>query len=190
MSTPGNTADSTVESTAATPAFDRHDHARCTHAGMAAAERLCAARKLRLTPVRARVLEILLEAHQAMGAYDILDRLREEGLGSQPPVVYRALEFLTKHGLAHRIEKLNAYLACGRPEERHAACFLICEDCGTVGEVEDSTLDAAIVNAAGAQDFQISETVVEVAGRCHTCRDEATAGKTGPRNAAPEKAAP
>ena len=79
---------------------------------MTAAEALCAARKLQLTPVRKRVLEILLEAHEAMGAYDVLARLAAEGLGSKPPVAYRALGFWVEQGLVHRIEKLNAYVAC------------------------------------------------------------------------------
>ncbi len=47
-----------------------------------------------MTPVRRRVLEILLEKHRAMGAYDVLDRLAAEGFGNQPPVAYRALDFL------------------------------------------------------------------------------------------------
>jgi Fur family zinc uptake transcriptional regulator len=41
-----------------------------------------------------KTLEILLQDHRALGAYDILDRLRAAGFGSQPPVAYRALDFL------------------------------------------------------------------------------------------------
>lgn len=154
-------------------AFRRHDHASCTREGMAAAAALCAERGVRLTPVRARVLEILLGAHEAMGAYEILDRLRAEGLGSQPPVVYRALDFLTAQGLAHRIEKLNAYLACGRPGRSHAACFLICEGCKRVAEVDEPALGAALAEAAGARGFEVSRAVLELAGRCPGCREAA-----------------
>ena len=88
--------------------FARHDHSACIADTVAAVAARCAADGLQLTPVRRRVLEILLERHRALGAYEILDVLRDEGLGSQPPVAYRALEFLTKHGFAHRIERLNA----------------------------------------------------------------------------------
>jgi len=48
-----------------------------------------------------RVVLIISRAH---GAYEILDNLRTEGLGSQPPVSYRALEFLVKNGFAHKID--------------------------------------------------------------------------------------
>ena len=99
--------------------FERHDHAGCIAEGLAAAERTCAERGLQLTPVRRRVLEYLLGEHRALGAYEILERLRTEGLGKQPPVAYRALDFLVTHGFAHRIEKLNAFIACGLPGEPH-----------------------------------------------------------------------
>ena len=72
-------------------AFERHDHGACADAAMARATDLAAARGLRLTPVRRRVLEILLERHRALGAYEVLERLAAEGLGKQPPVAYRAL---------------------------------------------------------------------------------------------------
>lgn len=68
-----------------TSGFERHDHKACIRDGVAAADEYCRARGLHFTPVRRRVLELLLEEHRALGAYDILDRLREEGLGSQPP---------------------------------------------------------------------------------------------------------
>ena len=84
-------------------AFAKHDHDACQSDAMGRAEALIAARGLRLTPVRRRVLEILLESHKAMGAYDMLGRLAAEGFGHQPPVAYRALDFLEEQGLAHRI---------------------------------------------------------------------------------------
>jgi Fur family zinc uptake transcriptional regulator len=82
-----------------------------------------------LTPVRRRVLEILLAQHRALGAYDILDTLREEGLGSQPPVADRALDFLIKNGFAHKIERLNAFIACTHLGQSHTPAFLICWNC-------------------------------------------------------------
>ena len=116
--------------------FGEHDHAHCKAHGLSSAEAICDAAKVQLTPVRRRVLEILLEAHEALGAYDVLARLSAEGLGSKPPVAYRALGFLVDNGLAHRIEKLNAYVACTHPGEAHDAAFMICRSCGTVAEVQ------------------------------------------------------
>ncbi|TYB90078.1 transcriptional repressor [Oceaniovalibus sp. ACAM 378] len=149
-------------------AFERHDHARCIDTAVARAARHCAEKGVQFTPVRRRVLEILLEEHRAFGAYDILDRLRAEGRGAQPPVAYRALEFLVRHGFAHRIERLSAFAACAFPGSDHAPAFLICRDCRAVAEAEQGpgrSLDAA----AAKNGFTIEQTVVEAEGLCPNC---------------------
>ncbi len=152
--------------------FESHDHRDCIAVGVAAAERVCAERRLQFTPARRRVLEILLEGHRAMGAYDILDRLREEGLGSQPPVAYRALDFLTANGFAHKIERLNAFIACAHPEARHAPAFMICRGCDAVAEARAEPARGMLGRAAREAGFRIDRTVVEAEGLCAACAAE------------------
>jgi Fur family zinc uptake transcriptional regulator len=117
-----------------TQAFDRHDHRACVREAICAAEAACAAAGERLTPLRRRTLEILLESHSALGAYDVLARLEAEGFGSKPPVAYRALGFLVDQGFAHRIEGLSAFVACARPGAAHEPSFLVCRACRRVAE--------------------------------------------------------
>ncbi|MFP4327054.1 MAG: Fur family transcriptional regulator [Paracoccaceae bacterium] len=151
--------------------FERHDHDSCIALGVAAAEAHCAAQGLQLTPVRRRVLEILLARHRAMGAYEILGILREEGLGSQPPVAYRALDFLVKHGFAHRIERLNAFAACTHPGENHSPVFLICRICESVAEAQADPARGMLGHAAQAAGFRIERVVVEAEGICPRCAE-------------------
>lgn len=154
-----------------TPApFAPHDHARCAGDALARAEAVVAARGARMTPVRRRVLEILLERHRALGAYDVLNRLAAEGFGNQPPVAYRALDFLVDQGLAHRIQRLNAFAACLHPDHAHAPAFLICKTCGTVAEAEAEPVAAALDAAAAAQGFAVERSTVEALGTCPACR--------------------
>lgn len=151
--------------------FDAHDHDHCISDTLQSAETLCRDRKLQFTPVRRRVLEILLQRHQALGAYEILDVLAREGLGSQPPVVYRALDFLVKNGLAHRIERMNAYTACTHPGEDHVPAFLVCRDCKAVAEAETSPVQGQLGAAAKASGFSIEKVVLEAEGLCPDCVD-------------------
>lgn len=150
--------------------FERHDHATCVRDGVAAAEQKCAAEGLKLTPVRRRVLEILLEKHSALGAYDILDILRSEGARSQPPVAYRALDFLVTHGFAHKIERLNAFIACAHPDQTHAPAFLICRVCESVAETHVDTADGDLTAAAASAGFTVERAVIEAEGVCPNCR--------------------
>ncbi len=147
--------------------FEEHDHRACVQQAISVAEAACAERAAKFTPVRRRVLEILLEAHEALGAYDVLERLAAEGLGDKPPVAYRALAFLTEQGFAHRIERLNAFVACAHPGAAHDPAFMICRGCGTVAEGQADDVMGKSAKAAG---FVIEQKVVEVEGLCPGCQ--------------------
>ena len=150
--------------------FQSHDHSHCVSDAMNAALVHCEKNGLKFTPVRQRVFEILLSEHKAMGAYDILEILAKEGLGSQPPVVYRALEFLGTHGFVHKIEKLNAFVACEHPGSDHDPAFMICRSCTKVVEMEGSP-NSEISTAAKSMGFEVEAIVVEAEGLCPTCQD-------------------
>ena len=155
--------------------FEEHDHDLCVNSALAVAEARCAKEGLRFTPVRRKVLELLLTEHKALGAYVILDRLREAGFGSQPPVAYRALDFLTAHGFAHKIERLNAFVACNHPGENHSPAFMICRVCDAVAEASSAPAKGALGDAARAAGFHIEKTVVEAEGICPVCVEKAYA---------------
>ena len=155
--------------------FARHDHGTCMSDALTAADARCAADGLRFTPVRRKVLEILLQDHRALGAYTILDRLREDGFGSQPPVAYRALDFLVANGLAHKIERLNAFIACAHTNHSHTPAFMICRLCDAVAEALSSTAQGALCDTARTTGFRIERTVIEAEGICPSCLDKADA---------------
>ncbi|MEM9058838.1 MAG: Fur family transcriptional regulator [Pseudomonadota bacterium] len=155
-------------------AFVDHEHAGCIERGLADAEALCAARSLRLTDARRRVLEILLQEHRAIGAYEVLNRLSTSGENAHPPAAYRALDFLVAHGLAHKIERLNAFVACTRPREGHAPAFLICRDCRGVAETDVSFDMSPFDSAAEDVGFSVERTSIEVEGLCRSCQPATT----------------
>lgn len=156
-------------------AFAPHDHAACAHQTLQAAIARAQRQGARLTPVRRRVLEILLESHRAMGAYEVLERLAAEGFGSQPPVAYRALDFLVDQGLAHRVRRLNAFAACLTPDQDHAPAFLICRDCNRVAETHAPALRGALTEDAAEQGFAVERVTIEALGLCPACQSGAPA---------------
>ncbi|GGE39692.1 Fur family transcriptional regulator [Actibacterium pelagium] len=151
--------------------FEEHDHHHCIADAMQNAEALCATNSLKFTPTRRRVLEILLDRHQAMGAYDILEVLAVEGMGSQPPVAYRALDFLVSNGLAHKIERLNAYVACSHQGEDHTPGFMICTECKTVAEVPAASVRSILGEAASQTGFRVDRAMIEAEGVCANCQE-------------------
>ena len=154
----------------AAPAGHAHDHEHCVEDAIAAAEKLCAVKDLRFTPLRRRVLELVWSSHKPVGAYALLDSLRNEDLGSAPPTVYRALDFLIEHGLVHRIESMNAYLGCNHPEQSHTGQFLICRECGTVTEMDDDDVRQTLRRRAAEKGFEVRSQTVELVGLCANCK--------------------
>jgi Fur family zinc uptake transcriptional regulator len=152
-------------------AFAQHDHTCCAQDALEFADKTAREDGLRLTPVRRRALEVLLENHNAMGAYDVLKRLAEDGFGHQPPVAYRALDFLVDNGLAHRVRRLNAYTACMHPETDHAPLFMICRQCNAVAESVAPHVRNEIVAATNSANFLVERVNVEVLGICPNCQD-------------------
>ncbi len=133
------------------------------------AEYYCKENGLNFTPVRRKVLEILLHKNTAIGAYEILDLLREAGFKNQPPVAYRALDFLVQNGFAHKIEQLNSFIGCTHPGKDHSPAFMICRNCDSVSEEEALIRNFSVSQIASKAGFTVEKAVIEARGLCHSC---------------------
>ena len=149
-----------------------HDHDDCVASAIATAENLCRERGLRFTALRERVLTLVWDSHKPVGAYDILEKLSEEGKRAAPPTVYRALDFLIEAGLVHRLDSLNAYIGCPDPERSHSGQFLICRQCRTVAELDDPDIDDLVGAKAAQFGFTAVHQMLEIQGVCSNCRGE------------------
>ena len=135
---------------------------------LAEAEALVARKGQRMTRIRRKVLRLLLENEGPAKAYDLLANLDGEG-AAKPPTIYRALDFLQETGLVHKIESLNAYVACGHTSHNHSAVFLICEVCQNAEELHAVATSQALRQETEAAGFQMTRAVIEVRGRCRRC---------------------
>jgi Fur family transcriptional regulator, zinc uptake regulator len=148
-----------------------HHHHGDHHDPLAEAEAHCAKKGLRLTDMRRHVFEALTKSPQAMGAYDLIDALANNGHKRLAPIsIYRALDFLLEAGLAHKIESRNAFVAC---PHLHGAddvvVFMICDQCGRVQESTSDMVQKAIAGVARNSHFTPRGQVIEMHGRCAAC---------------------
>ena len=123
-----------------------------------------------LTKNQNLVLGALEKAEGPLSAYTILDALRDDGLRA-PLQVYRALDKLLSFGLVHRLESLNAFVACAHPH-CHASsmmAFAICETCGNVTEFSDDVVEERLTGWARDNRFKPVKTTIEIKGICTTC---------------------
>src|ERR1700754_972726 len=151
------------------PAPD-HGHGRCAEDALLHAEKVCAGRGQKFTPIRRQVLGALLSSHRPLGAYEVIDELAKRMPRPAPITVYRALDFLMENGLVHRIESRNAYLACAHDHDAASlVAFLICEKCGSVGEIPAVPVAQSLNDAARSTGFAPKLSVVEITGTCAHC---------------------
>ncbi|MFT3727584.1 MAG: transcriptional repressor [Terricaulis sp.] len=147
-----------------------HGHSDHTHSRedlIQEAERRCAEAGETLTPLRRRVLELLIDQPGPAKAYDLLHQLSAQ---AKPPTIYRALDFLVRLGLAHRIESLNAFVSCGVGACARSTMFLICEGCGAAEEFDAGHAFVDLSDAAAKDGFSIKRTMIEASGLCSTCQ--------------------
>ena len=133
-------------------------------------EQSCLSKGLQLTPLRRRVLSILSDSREPLGAYAIIEKLsRLEGKQIAPPTVYRTLDFFEENGFLHKIESRNVFALCQHPGHTHAGVLLLCDTCHCSQEIEDADFTAACAKVAKTSGFELAHQMLELHGRCQSC---------------------
>ena len=122
--------------------------------------------------MQADILAVLRQCGAPMSAYKVLDRLRDGNPRLAPPTIYRALAALIGRGMVHRLESLNAFVACRCEQHGHVPIFSICEDCGTVEEAVSQRITNELSRIAGQSGFAPARHVIEVHGHCARCESK------------------
>ena len=133
------------------------------------AAQYCKDNKHRLTEPRERVLDIITRSTKPLGAYEVLEQLSQITDNPKPPTVYRAIEFWQSHGFIHRIESLNAYLACDAGHRHMGSQFMICGDCGIVIETHLCELPQSLKDKTAQNAFHPARWSFEIHGTCSAC---------------------
>ncbi len=128
--------------------------------------------KTDLTRNQSLVFDSLVEADGPLSAYTLLDRLRDQGFRA-PLQVYRALDKLVEFGMVHRLESLNAFVACAHPHEgcssHGTVAFMICSKCSQVAEFHDHDVDHHLDDITRKSGFKAEKTTIEIRGLCSAC---------------------
>ena len=124
-----------------------------------------------LTKNQSLVMGTLSQSEGPLSAYTILDQLRDHGFRA-PLQVYRALDKLVEFGLVHRLESLNAFVACRHPgcDDHETIAFMICQECGQVNEISDINLAGRLKHLAAEAGFALKKSTVELRGICASCQ--------------------
>lgn len=122
-----------------------------------------------MTPARREVFELLASETGAIGAYELLDKLKGAVPNAKPPTIYRALDFLQEQGFVHKITSSNSYVLCSHFDHQHPVQMLICQQCGDVQEIQSDGVYEALKKQAEAQGFIVESQTIEAHGLCKNC---------------------
>lgn len=148
-----------------------HQHKACIESAKTRAFKLAEDAGKKFGANQVRVLEALLQNHRAASAYEIVERMAENGKRLQPVQVYRALDTLMELGLVHRVQSINAYVACTTEDECHNPQLLFCSSCKRVAELANDAISALISKTAKQSQFKLDYGLVELVGLCPECSD-------------------
>ncbi len=132
-------------------------------------ERACEERNLKFTDLRREVFLIISKNHGMIKAYDILSQMRKKNPSTEPPTVYRALDFLMANNFIHKINSLNSYVTCYHLVDEGFCFFLICSKCGSIQESLDSKFSDLILSSVKKNKFLLQKSSLEIEGICFKC---------------------
>jgi Fur family zinc uptake transcriptional regulator len=145
-------------------------HDCCDNAeALARAEAVCQGRGASLTAIRREVLELLWRSPTGAKAYDLLAQIKEQRPGAAPPTVYRALDFLIEQGLAHKIGRMNLFVACRHESHQIPSLFLVCPRCSGVTEMQEPSVMSALSSSLAAAGYRLESPEVEISALCPKC---------------------
>ena len=127
-------------------------------------------RKPTMTRNQQLVYDCLAGKTSPMSAYDILDQVRDAGIRA-PLQIYRALDRLISIGRVHKVESLNAFVACAHQHRNRSTAFAICDGCKAVLEFSPPSTNKAVNDWARKIEFSVANSCLEIHGRCSACNE-------------------
>lgn len=131
---------------------------------------VCKERNLKMTPQRKGVLECLHAAAEPLTAYELLDVYRKAHDAGEAMTIYRALAYLEKMHVIHKIHSQNKYKLCDLGHADSSVQLFLCNHCHDTQELHSNELQQLLQKTAKANDFIIQESMLELSGICNQCR--------------------
>lgn len=143
------------------------------------AQDYCDEHGFRFTEPRKLTLQVIAQHGQPIGAYDVIEAIGEITAKPKPTTVYRAIDFLQHQGFIHKIESMNAFVACHAGHNHRGSQFVICNDCGSAKEIHLCNLPADLQEQLKKSGFDMAYWNTEIHGVCNQCKPQSVDKQSG-----------
>jgi Fur family ferric uptake transcriptional regulator len=121
----------------------------------------------RITPIRLRILELLLQSPTAISHLELEQLAQQTGIEADRVTLYRTLDWLVEQGLAHKItgvDRVSRYNALAEFNAPHA--HFACERCKQVFCLERIQPAVLFTLPTG---FKLNQVDITLTGQCANC---------------------
>ena len=121
----------------------------------------------RATPIRIKVLELLLQSSTALSHLDLEQLAQQQGLEADRVTLYRPLDWLVEQGLAHKVagsDRTWRYNA--QAELYHPHAHFACRHCKQVFCLE--RIQPAVLFSL-PEGFRLDQVEITLTGQCAHC---------------------
>lgn len=108
---------------------------------------------------------ILQRSQVPLSAYDLVARVREDGLRITVTAVYRSLDRLCLRQQVEKVEMVSAY----RIKDRPKALLMICMGCGRTTSLSVASHYDAMIQLMMEAGFSPDRVAIEASGICRDC---------------------
>jgi len=128
-----------------------------------------AERGYRLTPQRMMVMDAIMDSTHHISAEEIYAQVVKKYPHVNISTVYRTMELLKRLGLVMETDMGSGRLRY-HPVHRGHHHHLVCQECGTIIDLDDSLLHPLQNTLAQQYDFEADLKHMAIFGRCRQCR--------------------
>jgi Fur family ferric uptake transcriptional regulator len=129
----------------------------------------------RLTPQRLMILSAIEGSHEHISAEEIYAQVTAKYPHVNISTVYRTLELLKKLGMVYEIDLGEGRVRYHAEESGHHH-HLVCQECGTIIDIDEATLSSLRDILMRDYGFQAELRHVGVFGVCENCRKKKSGG--------------
>ena len=129
----------------------------------------------RLTPQRLMILSVIESSHDHVSAEEIYDQVSARYPNVNISTVYRTLDLLKRLGMVYEIDLGEGRIRYHAEESGHHH-HLVCQDCGSVVDIDESTLASLRDVLLRDYGFEAELKHVGVFGLCEKCLKKSRKG--------------
>src|SRR5689334_3041202 len=116
------------------------------------------------------IVNVFLRQEGHLSADDLVDLIRKEDQRISRATIYRTLQWMVDAGIARKVDFGEGRFRFEHSYRQPRHFHLICKNCNRSFEFLSSDIESLVEEVAGARNFAVGQSVLQIYGTCDECR--------------------